>query len=288
MKYSLNQSNAVQRKHAFTLIELLVVIAIIAILAAILFPVFATAREKARQTSCASNLKQLGLAFAQYEQDFDEYFPCGVQQFSGNGNNGGQGWAGQIYPYVKSLGVFACPDDTTVENVSYGEADISYALNQNIDATLGNDPGITSLAKLNAPSSIVLMFEVNNEKDNWFASTNGAVDGQSPANIGYWGFWPGGNSPDGTHVYYATGNMGMPFTSQAYYTPQTYHSGGANWLAADSHVKWLMGTLVSNGTNATLSTSPAGYPGFPAAGSDNLSYTSGATTVHYTLTFSTK
>jgi len=86
------------RKSGFTLIELLVVIAIIAILAAILFPVFAKAREKARQTTCTSNEKQLGLAFAQYNQDYDENYPVGITT---NGHPG-SAWAGRIYPYVKS------------------------------------------------------------------------------------------------------------------------------------------------------------------------------------------
>src|ERR1700693_459962 len=90
----------------FTLIELLDVIAIIAILAAILFPVFAKVREKARMTSCLSNEKQLGLGVTQYVQDNDELFP--------SGNKGdGAGWAGQIYPYVKSVAVYHCPDDSS-------------------------------------------------------------------------------------------------------------------------------------------------------------------------------
>src|ERR1700761_6313935 len=93
---------------AFTLIELLVVIAIIAILAAILFPVFAQAREKARAISCLSNEKQLGLGVIQYEQDYDEKAPGGL-----NGYGGGSGYAGQIYPYVKSAQVFKCPSDST-------------------------------------------------------------------------------------------------------------------------------------------------------------------------------
>ena len=80
----------------FTLIELLVVIAIIAILAAILFPVFAQAREKARGISCLSNTKQLGLGILMYAQDYDERFPCGVLPTSGPGFNG-IGWAGQSY-----------------------------------------------------------------------------------------------------------------------------------------------------------------------------------------------
>jgi len=85
----------------FTLIELLVVIAIIAILAAILFPVFAQAREKARAISCLSNTKQSGLAFAMYVQDYDETTPK-----MGNGTD----WWTAIYPYTKNLGVFLCPD----------------------------------------------------------------------------------------------------------------------------------------------------------------------------------
>ncbi len=85
----------------FTLIELLVVIAIIAILAAILFPVFAQARAKARSTSCLSNTKQCGLAYAMYVQDYDEVSPC---------MGFGREWWTNIYPYVKNLDLYLCPD----------------------------------------------------------------------------------------------------------------------------------------------------------------------------------
>ena len=107
------------RRSAFTLIELLVVIAIIAILAAILFPVFARAREKARQTTCMSNLKQFGLAIIQYTQDYDEKMPLAVPHTSSIGprtakeNNVPEfGIPVQLMPYVKSREAFHCPDDT--------------------------------------------------------------------------------------------------------------------------------------------------------------------------------
>src|SRR5665213_1752128 len=107
----------------FTLIELLVVIAIIAILAAILFPVFAKVREKARQTSCASNMKQLGLAMLQYSQDYDETLPVGYPLFTGFN---GVGWGGRIHTYLKSAAVYQCPDDSTSAIGPGGSTNVSY------------------------------------------------------------------------------------------------------------------------------------------------------------------
>jgi prepilin-type N-terminal cleavage/methylation domain-containing protein/prepilin-type processing-associated H-X9-DG protein len=98
------------KKRGFTLIELLVVIAIIAILAAILFPVFAKARGKARQVTCLSNMKQLGLAIIMYADDNDETFP--PSYYYQNGANSDQGyvhWSGMIMPYVKNSKIFVCP-----------------------------------------------------------------------------------------------------------------------------------------------------------------------------------
>ncbi|MBC8140350.1 MAG: prepilin-type N-terminal cleavage/methylation domain-containing protein [Armatimonadetes bacterium] len=109
-------SRVQNHRAAFTLIELLVVIAIIAILAAILFPVFAQARAKARQISCLSNTKQAVLGYIQYVQDYDETSPA---------LGGGKEWWGTIYPYVKNVDCFYCPDrEDTVGGGNGGSQDI--------------------------------------------------------------------------------------------------------------------------------------------------------------------
>jgi len=106
-----------QNNQGFTLIELLVVISIISLLAAILFPVFARARENARRTSCMSNLKQIGLAMMQYTQDYDEHLPSAVasfptaQPYPSLPSSSGSTWLWWtiIYPYIKNTQVFVCP-----------------------------------------------------------------------------------------------------------------------------------------------------------------------------------
>src|SRR5438034_1303188 len=100
-------------KHGFTLIELLVVIAIIAILAAILFPVFAQAREKARTISCVSNFKQVGLAVEMYKTDYEGKWPLwwnGDENFIGDPRYG-RLWAGALDPYTKNYQIRKCPSD---------------------------------------------------------------------------------------------------------------------------------------------------------------------------------
>jgi prepilin-type N-terminal cleavage/methylation domain-containing protein/prepilin-type processing-associated H-X9-DG protein len=168
-------------RRAFTLIELLVVIAIISILAAILFPAFAQAREKARQAACLSNVKQLGLAFMQYTQDNDERLP-GCTHISTNGQNQVGGWMyftsagnflpemGSIYPYTKSRGIYVCPDDSAAIN-----SHDSYAMNA---CTLGKPdvpplrPG-GALAQFQAPADIMLLGE-EGDPNNLAASTDDA------------------------------------------------------------------------------------------------------------------
>jgi type II secretory pathway pseudopilin PulG len=130
------------------LIELLVVIAIIAILAAILFPVFAKAREKARQSSCLSNTKQIGLAFMQYAQDYDERLPAMRDGLGGT-------WVDFVMPYCKNSQVFKCPSHSiaTTPAYSYG---VSY---NNLMTDAGTGPSGTSLGTISAPADSLLFTE---------------------------------------------------------------------------------------------------------------------------------
>lgn len=136
------------RSKGFTLIELLVVIAIIAILAAILFPVFGRARENARRSSCLSNMKQIGLGMMQYTQDYDEKFPApGNTAFSGefrndDGTAAKASWRQKIFPYVKSVQIFICPSNiagganfpTDIAGDGYPAMGRSYLINANLNS----------------------------------------------------------------------------------------------------------------------------------------------------------
>jgi prepilin-type N-terminal cleavage/methylation domain-containing protein/prepilin-type processing-associated H-X9-DG protein len=154
---------------AFTLIELLVVIAIIAILAAILFPVFAQAREKARQTSCLSNVKQMGLAMMMYVQDYDEIFPFAQTSTSAAApypNNDGT-WRAVIQPYVRNGqgrgSILSCPSDSVLPGADQGGSS-SYAVNGVLfganEAANGALTGFTAsmaLASMNRPADVLAM-----------------------------------------------------------------------------------------------------------------------------------
>ncbi len=176
-------------RRGFTLIELLVVIAIIAILAAILFPVFAKAREKARQASCTSNLKQFGLALAQYSQDWDEMMtPAFLSWPAFDGHNAGSVfWVTFCQPYIKSTDIFKCPSgvsrggvdtswcSTANINIENGQLVTSYGINQ-LNTWLGSTsawdgsgkrgPHVlgTAMAEVvNPAGTIAVMDSVNNE-----------------------------------------------------------------------------------------------------------------------------
>jgi len=262
---------------AFTLIELLVVIAIIAILAAILFPVFAKVREKARQTSCASNMKQLGLAFTQYVQDNDEKYPCGTDPGYSSFYYG-SGWAGQIYPYVKSTGLYRCPDDSTSN--SGNAVAVSYALNSNVTFTIVNGAG-SSLAAFNAPASSVLLCEATKSQPVDVSNTV-TPETISPNTNGY-DYINGGIA--GT-VRLATGYMGgNTGTNPPFDQAAGRHTDGSNFLAADGHVKWLKGAQVSSGYGNTDTNNPQGTPAASnAAGTSKMTLPNGTTPV--VLTFS--
>jgi prepilin-type N-terminal cleavage/methylation domain-containing protein len=147
-----------RERSAFTLIELLVVIAIIAILASILFPVFARARENARRASCTSNLKQLGLGMMMYVQDYDGRFPsvafaAGDYVACPNGVTSppcSNNWAIRIYPYTKSVQVFNCPSDTRAwTGNSSAPSQIGYGYNQYLAYDINSS--------LEKPSQTILM-----------------------------------------------------------------------------------------------------------------------------------
>jgi prepilin-type N-terminal cleavage/methylation domain-containing protein/prepilin-type processing-associated H-X9-DG protein len=137
------------RQSAFTLIELLVVIAIISILAAILFPVFAQARAKARAVSCLSNSRQIGLAVALYVTDYDETFP--LVSFPTAANT----WTATLQPYIKSQAILRCPDDAST-NWSAGRLS-SYAVNAWF--TPNAPTRYTALAQVGSPGSVIYLAE---------------------------------------------------------------------------------------------------------------------------------
>lgn len=237
-----------QCKRGFTLIELLVVIAIIAILAAILFPVFAQARDKARATACMSNMKQMGLATLQYIQDNDEvmYGTDEMTEFPG--------W---IYPYVKSKMVFSCPSDSyTITFPNY--VPITYGVNSNLaklNARLfsmpvvtilyfessgqGGDPSINPCLISGIPGNPCKVAQacnfanVNNAcaKDDWLETgpLGGVCADGGPAvnNRCNW--------HDGATLFWDPAH------------PNGWHNEGSNYTFLDGHAKWLKGTKVSTG-----------------------------------------
>jgi prepilin-type N-terminal cleavage/methylation domain-containing protein/prepilin-type processing-associated H-X9-DG protein len=286
------------RNKAFTLIELLVVIAIIAILASILFPVFARARENARRTSCQSNMKQLGLGFMQYAQDYDERFPTGGVNTAGYPNEykWGGGWGTRVYPYVKSTGVYQCPSDSSVpygvthvyNSVTYPSYNVSYAYNSAIPNP-DNGAG-ASLAKFGAVAKTVMLCEVT-QSSGQITTADGLENSiVSPGTNGLPGVisgtdYNGGGSPG--RGWYATGFMGgrsgtLVSTADTrtqtvadagnYLTSKGRHLEGSNFLMADGHVKWFLGEKVSTGYSAPSESAAQDAGTTTAAGTSNNTF----------------
>jgi prepilin-type N-terminal cleavage/methylation domain-containing protein len=275
-------------RSGFTLIELLVVIAIIAILAAILFPVFAQAREKARQASCMSNVRQIGTAMLIYSQDYDEQFPSGrFNPVAPSAADYGKGWAGQIYAYTRNTQILKCPDDSTAQIRGNGImlSPISYVYNYNI----GLQP---ASAALNAPASTVLLGEVVGDQANAVAS--GELPSYSTPVYSAAGNGLNiltamdGNAMPGVAgaVKYDTGVMGgyqlaaqpqVPYPT-LFKNSDGRHAGGALFCIADGHTKYFKPQAVSPGSNALNS----------SAAQDTTNYlAAGTTDSQHAVTFST-
>jgi prepilin-type N-terminal cleavage/methylation domain-containing protein/prepilin-type processing-associated H-X9-DG protein len=245
-------------KFGFTLIELLVVIAIIAILAAILFPVFAKVREKARQTTCTSNLKQIGLALMQYVQDNDETYPMGTSApLSGTGPH--YTWQYVVQPYIKNGtaghtgtgafpnaygndetyvgGVFSCPSNAGGANI-----EAEYVVREDVFPYFwGGGPTnfsapVTTMAAIDSPASKIGIWEVGSPGSGQLAQNPST---EIPADEWYW--W---NGTAASHTNYdlllgdcdGSGNSGWGVCTDY---PRYRHTGTANFLFLDGHVKAL-------------------------------------------------
>lgn len=218
------------KKTAFTLIELLVVIAIIAILAAILFPVFAQARAKARQIACLSNQKQIGTAFMMYIQDYDETFPFSDYGTSGNATSYVV-WPFLVEPYIKGgvqgttnknqkKSIFVCPDNGagTPDSFFAGGAAARGLLNYNVNRYLmeanrnnqglNNGLSVQSLAAVEAPASLVMMCEAIGTLPEIQGRDNRYTTASDQHNAGYM-------------------------------NARMRHSGGSNYTFSDGHAKWF-------------------------------------------------
>lgn len=266
----------------FTLIELLVVIAIIAILASILFPVFAQAREKARAISCLSNLKQLGTGIMMYTQDYDETMPYWnfTNSADGFGGNGvfTSWWFNATYPYVKNIQVLHCPDDNThLTPLTWWPA---VGWTNEAPAKWGIDPALYNAQISYGMTETMMCGEIN---DNWgplsspitlaslpnpagtlaLGDTFGMTGGTIYDGNGSWGYLPDPNNPnDPRHgcimykVAYANqgaSNLMSPYGNEdpcnqtpAAWDSLTRHTLGSNIVYCDGHAKWQRNSHITD------------------------------------------
>lgn len=272
-----------KERRAFTLIELLVVIAIIAILAAILFPVFAQAREKARQTSCTSNLKQMGNAFMMYIQDNDECHPMAFAQYNGawywnywhrvpfdwagptalRQVMGAEHWSGSLQPYIKNLQVYACPSGIENQNV-YGAAAIAAALKPpaHVTYTYNGELHTYPLAGVTTPAGLILAYEGLGKTQ----VVGGALT--APALIC--------DQPNKPCMYQPCGGSGNGSASAWFGMqggPATVHTGGQNFVMDDTHAKWRRVGAAISPADTDYNTDP--WTGYDSSGYPQYMWTDG-------------
>ncbi len=265
-----------RRSNGFTLIELLVVIAIIAILAAILFPVFAQARERARAISCVSNLKQIGTASNMYLQDYDETFVCGWGGPTLDAEH--CMWRYALQPYIQKYGsltaspydstqfgnqgVFVCPDQPGSQS-SYGPTGYgmnSYALTTgfHVDPVTGNQsfPGV-ALASINRPANLIAFADASNLNGGASAAADPHFSDGDDCNVtgnassGPYQFNPdvwteaGGWSPD--WEFAVPGPFGRDWGNCGIgpHRPMPRHFHSVNAAFADGHVKAMRGQFMN-------------------------------------------
>lgn len=265
MKPIFRPSHLAGRRTGFTLIELLVVIAIIALLAAILFPVFGRARENARRSSCQSNLKQLGLVMLQYAGDYDELYPQTWNDNDDAATTSSVPWMLMIQPYVKNTQILQCPAANGIVNgtvsplrpwrdqIGNGPLPVSYAYNLYIGGQYGGiganyQPGKTFGVKKGSqilrPAETVMLGDSGsvppfasggagggNDPEQW----NLAMDGEGSAGNG------GVAHPERHYVAWILVHPGSTWFNDSgvpsYGTPTPRHLGTSNILWADGHVK---------------------------------------------------